>query len=319
MLRIVVDPRDPDPALLTPAADALLAGSLVAFPTETVYGLGAAAFDRAAVGAVFAAKGRPIDDPLIVHIASPSSVGDVVAEVSPEMQALIERHWPGPLTIVARRSGAVPDVVTAGRDTVAVRCPDHPVAHLLLELAGVAVVAPSANRFSYVSPTTADHVVEDLGEAVDVVVDAGPTPVGIESTIVSVVGDRVSVLRRGAVEVDADFDAEAPSSLAPGRLTTHYSPRARTVAIAAHGDPAAAGPGGVHVGFDDSAAAPGWRLVSLGKRDDLGAVARHLYATLRDVDALGPDLIVVELCGSGGLGEAIDDRLRRAAGGNVLD
>ena len=318
MLRISVDPREPDPGILTQAADALLAGSLVAFPTETVYGLGAAAFDRAAVGAVFAAKGRPADDPLIVHVARPESVREVVSEVGPAMQHLIDRHWPGPLTIVAPRSAAVPDAVTSGRDTVAVRCPDHPVASLILDLAGIPVVAPSANRFSYVSPTTADHVAADLGEAVDVLVDAGPTPVGIESTIVSVEGGRVRVLRRGAVEVAAEFDAEAPPSLAPGRLTTHYAPRARTVAIAAGGDPGEAAPSGVHVGFDDSARLPGWRFLSLGDRDELAAVAARLYAVLRDVDARSPDVIVVELSGRAGLGEAIDDRLLRAAGGRLV-
>ncbi|MFP5330880.1 MAG: L-threonylcarbamoyladenylate synthase, partial [Acidimicrobiia bacterium] len=162
MRTITVDPEHPDSSDLRPAADALLAGGLVAFPTETVYGLGALALDTVAAARIFAAKGRPADDPLIVHVRPHWDLVRVFAEVDDTMRRLIDTHWPGPLTVVGPKSDAVPDVVTSGRRTVAVRAPSHPVARTLLDLVGEPIAAPSANRFSYVSHTTADHVAADL-------------------------------------------------------------------------------------------------------------------------------------------------------------
>jgi len=318
MERITVDPEAPDRATLASAAVALRAGGLVAFPTETVYGLGAAAFDEKAVARVFAAKGRPSHDPLIIHVASGGDLSALFESITPTMQRLIDTYWPGPLTIVAPKHRKVPLSVTAGRDTVAVRIPAHPVATVLLELAGIPVAAPSANRFSYISPTSAEHVAADLSDSLDVLVDGGPTPIGIESTIVSVEGDVVSVLRRGAVVIDgAVAGDDRPTSMAPGRLPTHYAPVTPAFALPAGGMFEGDGDRGVVVGYDDSKAPGGWRRRSLGERGDLTSVARNLYRVLREVDASEPSVIVIEMTGLDGLGAAIDDRIRRAAGGRV--
>lgn len=320
-MRIIrVDASRPKPETLRPAAEVLRSGGLVAFPTETVYGLGALAGDEAATARVFAAKGRPASDPLIVHVRPGWDLSAVFARVSPAMRLLMERHWPGPLTIVAEKHPAVVDLVTSGMPTVAVRAPSHPVAALLLDLVGAPVVAPSANRFSYVSPTTAEHVARDLGDEIDMLVDAGRTPIGIESTIVAVDGNTVTVLRRGSVVIDgAGDDIDAPPSASPGRLVVHYAPRSRTRLIEAGASAGEPGGSGVVVGYADSAPAPdGWGMVSLGDRADLEDVARRLYRVLREVDAAEPPTIAIELTGRPGLGAAIDDRIRRAAGGRYL-
>lgn len=319
MRTIVVDPRHPDPEVLRPAAETVLAGGLVAFPTETVYGLGARAFDPVAAGRIFEAKGRPADDPLIVHVRPHWDLSRVFAKVTPAMERLIADHWPGPLTIVAEKHPDIPDVVTAGRDTVAVRAPSHPVAAMLLDLVGEPVAAPSANRFSYVSPTDAAHVATDLGAVIDVLVDGGPTPVGIESTIVAVEGDTLVLLRPGSIDLpEVETGEDAPASAAPGRLTVHYSPRTPTRALSAGGRLTDPGPGTL-IAYRDTVAPPDdWNVVVLGSRDDLDSVARRLYAVLRAVDETGTSEIVVELTGVPGLGAAIDDRIVRAAGGRVV-
>ena len=246
---IRVDPVAPDRALLAPAADRLRAGGLVAFPTETVYGLGANALDPDAVRRVFDAKGRPSTDPLIVHVAAFEAVDQLVSAFPEAARALAARFWPGPLTLVLPRSAAVPGEVTAGLNTVAVRMPSHPVAHALLELAGVPVAAPSANLFSRPSPTRATHVLDDLNGRIDIVVDGGPTNLGIESTVVDLTGDVPVVLRPGAVTLEmlrkvvptatmrdtllenpastgGDAGSLAASMPSPGMLDKHYSPRA---------------------------------------------------------------------------------------------
>jgi L-threonylcarbamoyladenylate synthase len=316
MLTITVDARNPDRQKLREAAEVLLAGGLVAFPTETVYGLGALALDPEAVLRIFEAKGRPADDPVIVHVRPEWDLSTVFAEVTEPIRRLVDAYWPGALTIVGPKHPGVPDIVTSGLPTVAVRAPSHPVAAALLELVGVPVAAPSANRFSYVSPTTAIHVASDLGGVIDVLVDGGPTPIGIESTIVRVDGDRLSLLRPGSVVIPGiEIDAHAPSSIAPGRLDVHYSPTTPTRALAAGSPLRTEGPG-VFIGYDDSIPPPsGWRFVSLGDRRDLGAVARRLYEVLRAADAERPLVIAVEFTGVDGLGAALDDRIRRAAGG----
>ena len=319
MLTLTVDPRRPDRRVLGQAAEVLRAGGLVAFPTETVYGLGALALDAAAAGRIFAAKGRPADDPLIVHVHPDWDLHAVFAEVTEPMKRLIAEHWPGALTIVGPKHPAMPDIVTSGLSTVAVRAPSHPVAAALLELVGAPVAAPSANRFSYVSPTTADHVAADLGGVIDVLVDGGPTDIGIESTILRVDGDRLTLLRPGSVVIPGiHVDTEAPASLSPGRLDVHYSPVTPTRALPPGSSVQIEGPG-VFIGYDDSVPPPlGWRFVSLGDRRDLDSVARRLYEVLRGVDVDRPGRIVVEFTGAGGLGVALDDRIRRAAGGQTV-
>lgn len=318
MLTLTVDATEPNRQTLRQAADVLLAGGLVAFPTETVYGLGALAMDSAAAARIFEAKGRPADDPLIVHVRPEWDLSTVFAEVTEPIRRLADGHWPGALTIVGPKHSSVPDIVTSGLSTVAVRAPSHPVAAALLDLVGVPVAAPSANRFSYVSPTTAAHVASDLGEVIDVLVDGGPTPIGIESTIVRVDGDRLTLLRPGSVVIAGiESDSQAPSSIAPGRLDVHYSPATPTRALAARSQLRAEGPG-VFIGYADSGPCPdGWKFASLGDRRELESVARRLYEVLRAADAEQAPMIVVEFTGVDGLGAALDDRIRRAAGGQT--
>ncbi|MGI6298621.1 MAG: L-threonylcarbamoyladenylate synthase [Saccharofermentanales bacterium] len=199
---VEVDPVNPDDSALLPAAELLRAGQLVAFPTETVYGLGADAFNPEAVRAIFTAKGRPADNPLIVHVASTDELADVVRELSPLARLLIEKFMPGPLTLVLPRSARVPDIVTAGLDTVAVRLPEHPVARRLIELAGVPLAAPSANRSGRPSPTLAKHVLEDMKGRIPMIVDGGPSDFGVESTVLDVTGSVPVILRPGAVTIE---------------------------------------------------------------------------------------------------------------------
>jgi L-threonylcarbamoyladenylate synthase len=291
------------------AARALREGLLVAFPTETVYGLGAHARHEAAVRRVFAAKGRPADHPLIVHLADGSMVDEWAADVPAPARALAAACWPGPLTLLVPRRADVLDVVTGGRATVGLRVPAHPLAHALLEAVGDGVAAPSANRFGSVSPTTAAHVVDDLGEAVDLVLDGGPCAVGVESTIVDCTVEPVQVLRPGGVSAEriAEVIGTVPAaptgpSRAPGMLASHYAPRARVV-LADDRDQAAA----------TAASLRGHgRVIGAGEPAD--TYARHLYAWLRAADRDGIEVVVAVLPpDDGGLGTAVRDRLAKAA------
>lgn len=322
------------------AAEALRRGRLVAFPTETVYGLGADASDGEAVRRIFAVKGRPAHHPLIVHVADPDALDTLALDVPEPARRLAVELWPGPLTlVVALRPGAVVDEVTGGRSTVAVRVPAHPVGRLLLRTFGGPVAAPSANRFGRVSPTTAAHVRADLGDDVDVVLDGGPCPVGVESTIVDATGGGLRVLRLGGIGLDrlaAIAGDELPvggDTAAPGTLASHYAPRAR-VEIAPDGEAAARRAAelareGRAVGVlapatDDldgagregrpSVEAP-VEPVRLVVPADAEGFARLLYARLREADEQALDVVVAVAPADGsGLAEAIADRLRRAAG-----
>lgn len=308
---------------LARAADLLRAGKLVALPTETVYGLAAAARDPDAVAGIFAAKQRPSFDPLIVHVLDASDVDAVadVAAVGAHFGALAEAFWPGPLTLVLPRRD-VPDIVTSGLDTVAVRVPAHPVMRAVLQRAGLAVAAPSANPFGYVSPTTADHVFDALDGRIDAVVDGGPCAVGVESTIVSLVGDAPEVLRYGGVDV-ADLEAvvgpvrrgvrvlERP--LAPGQLARHYATRVPLRLVTGPRDDVAPGTE-LLVLLGDVDAAPGYaRVERLAADGDPRHAAARLFAALRDIDARAPASVDVVACDEAGLGAAIMDRIRRAA------
>ncbi|MCS7072736.1 MAG: L-threonylcarbamoyladenylate synthase, partial [Anaerolinea sp.] len=236
---IRVDPHAPEATAIAAAAGVIRAGGLVAFPTETVYGLGADATRADAAARIFAAKGRPASDPLIVHLAEVAAIEQVAVDVPPLALELAARFWPGPLTLVLRRSARIPDIVTAGAETVAVRMPAHPVARALIAAAAVPVAAPSANTFSRPSATTAAHVLADLGGRIDLILDSGPTPIGVESTIVDLLADPPAILRPGGVPLEAlralipaitlrprylDMDTGAAS--APGQMIKHYSPRA---------------------------------------------------------------------------------------------
>lgn len=317
------------------AAGVLRAGGLVGFPTETVYGLGANAEDPAAVARVFKVKGRPRSHPLIVHLGDAAQLGDWVEDVPATARLLAERFWPGPLTLVLRRGRRVSLEATGGWETVAVRVPDHPVALALLSVFAAGVAAPSANRFGSVSPTTADHVRAELGDGVDFVLDGGPCQVGVESTIVDVTGgatgDTPSVLRPGGVTRE-DLETVLGHPLAvvstsrvrvPGQHRSHYAPRARVVLVEPENllaEAKLAHEAGHKVGVlvppaladttDTAVAAHAVVTVP----ESIPTYARGLYGILRELDQQGCELIIASLPAEQGLGLAIANRLRRAAG-----
>ena len=308
------------------AAQLLRAGRLVAFPTETVYGLGANALDAAAVRRIYDAKGRPAINPLIVHVASHGAAAALSAHWTPLAEALAAAFWPGPLTLVVQRLPVIPDIVTAGGTTVGLRMPAHPVALALLEEAGIPVAAPSANRANGISPTTAEHVVSALGDAVDLILDGGPTTVGIESTVVDATGSAPRILRFGMIDSDAlsrvargvsRANDPAPGELprSPGLLGRHYAPRARVLlgerAELAVVLRAMRGSGVAPIGAMTFA-----RLevdVPVVMPGDATGYARMLYATLHGMDAAGCAVVLVERPPEEPAWEAIRDRLTRAA------
>ncbi len=291
------------------AVEAIRAGGLVAIPTETVYGLAADARDPVAVGRVFEVKGRPADHPLIVHLSSADEVHAWAREVPVAAERLIATAWPGPLTVILPRAGHVLDVVTGGRDSVGLRVPAHPMTTALLRRVGP-LAAPSANRFGSVSPTTAQHVFDDLAEFLDpsrdVILDGGPCPVGVESTIVDCVADPPQILRAGGIAVedvrrllDAVADASGPSR-ASGMLASHYAPRC-AVRLVDDADDAMALRAGT----------PGSEILDLS--DDPVRYAQELYGRLRDADARGVATLIAVLPAPVGLGHAVRDRLTKAA------
>ena len=305
------------------AASVIRRGGLVAFPTETVYGLGADALNPEAVARIYEAKGRPRFDPLIVHVASREDVRRLVEKVPEEARLLMDRFWPGPLTLVLPKRDVVPPITTAGLPTVAVRMPDHPVALRLIRYSGTPIAAPSANPFGYVSPTTARQVAETLGERVDVILDAGRTPIGVESTIIAFSGEEVLLLRPGGLpveEIERVLGRRVKpyvegKVLAPGTLKRHYSPRTRVVILrgwedyyrlrARYGRVLLILPRPVH-GIEGD-------VRFLSETGDLREVAANLFATLYDVDRLGYDILAVMPVPEVGLGRAIMNRLRKAA------
>ncbi|MBO4206448.1 L-threonylcarbamoyladenylate synthase [Micromonospora echinofusca] len=305
------------------AAGVLRAGGLVAFPTETVYGLGANALDARAVARVFEAKARPRFDPLITHLATADDLTELAGRLPAVAQALAERFWPGPLTLILPRPAAIPPIVTSGLDSMAVRVPDHPVARALIAEAGIPVAAPSANRFGQLSPTRAGHVVAGLGGAVDLVLDGGPARCGIESTIVDARGDRPVVRRLGALPVEELVEVVGPVQVdpgnsgqptAPGTLAAHYAPGTplRLVDAADAVPP----PDGVRRGYLALRERPadGYAAVEvLSAAGDLTEAAARLFEALHRLDAAGVTEILAEPVPDTGLGRAINDRLRRAA------
>ena len=315
------------------AAERLRAGRLVAFPTETVYGLGARARDPRAVEGVFRAKGRPADHPLIVHVASPAELDTWVDPLPEAALRLARRHWPGPLTLVLRRAPGVPDAVTGGQPTVAVRAPDHPVAQALLRALGEGVAAPSANRFGRISPTRAEHVAAEFPDLELTVLDGGPCDVGLESTILDLSGARPRLLRPGAVSA-ADLEAtlDRPVALAanrsgtgdaprvPGRLASHYAP-ATALRLADEDDLPAAVAAAAEVALllRRAPRPAGHRGPSRRLPDDPAGYGRGLYAALRALDAEGPPALVVERPPETAPWSAVRDRLARAAGPREAD
>ena len=341
-----VDAQQPQPAVIQQAANCLLAGGLVAFPTETVYGLGANALDADAIERIYSAKGRPATNPLIAHITSREQLAQVAQHIPASAFALADVFWPGPLTVVLHRQPEVPESVSAGRDTIAVRMPAHPVAQALIKAAGVPVVAPSANRFTRPSATSAEHVLADLTGHVDIILDGGPTPIGLESTVLDLTVEPPVLLRPGGVTLEAlqailpdivvhtGNAADDEASASPGMMLKHYSPNAEVLLLA--GDLAAVKTRMIELAQMYAAADKRVGLlaltedlaelahvapvnVALGSQDALDTVAKNLFAALRELDAQGVDVILVRQFASAGLGRALADRLLRAAEGKIIE
>lgn len=322
-----IDRDDPEPGPLEEAAWVLRRGGLVAFPTETVYGLGADATSTAAVERIYRAKGRPPSNPLIVHADGVDLVRRCVDDWPEQAERLADAFWPGPLTLVLPRSRIIPDIVTAGRSTVGVRVPEPTVARRLIAAAGVPLAAPSANRSTGISPTTAAHVAGDLGDAVDLVLDGGPTTIGLESTVVDICTGEPRLLRPGPItarELEGVLggvpvglvgpDGGDGPQLSPGRMPVHYAPRTRSIRIERTGRLAEidglATSALIVVGpHDPPPILAGVRLVHLPEPT---LAARRLYATLHECDGLGVSRIVVLMPPDLPEWQAIRDRLRRA-------
>lgn len=296
------------------AVTVLAEGGIAAIPTETVYGLAVDATNPAAVRRVFAVKGRPADHPLIVHVADPDDLERWSAEVSPAAHRLASLAWPGPLSLIVGRGPLIASEVTGGRRTMAVRCPTHPMAREVIRRLGRPVAAPSANRFGRVSPTTAQHVADDLGDEVDVILDGGPCEIGVESTVVDCTTDPVQVLRPGSVTA-ADIEALLAAPVAgasgpvraPGMLEVHYAPSCQVFVTNNDAETDTA---------RRSLDAPRRRVEVLDLRGDVVAAARGLYGWLRDADRRGVTHLIVIAPVAAGLGLAVRDRLSRAAAGS---
>ncbi|HHY75605.1 MAG TPA: threonylcarbamoyl-AMP synthase [Firmicutes bacterium] len=345
-----VDPLARDESVLVPCAEVLRRGGLVAFPTETVYGLGANALLPEAVMRIFEAKGRPQDNPLIVHVSRPEAVAPLVAEISEAALRVMETFWPGPLTLLFKKSELVPPIVTANLPTVAIRMPDHPVAQRLIDLAGVPVAAPSANLSGRPSPTTFEDTFEDLNGRVDIIVDGGPSGIGVESTVLDITGPVPRILRPGGlsledlrrvlgdVQVASGVPSDGPPP-SPGMKYRHYAPKA-PVYLAAGSPPEQAEAVRLRAGAELSdgkrvlilsstenlpAYAPlaeKWAgklvVLELGPRHDLARVASRLFSALRYGDEISADVILAESFPERGLGLAIQNRLEKASGGRRL-
>jgi L-threonylcarbamoyladenylate synthase len=315
--------RDATPEAIREAAARLRAGELVAFPTETVYGLGADATNAVAVASIFAVKQRPAFDPLIVHVETLARARTVVRSLDGAALALAERYWPGPLTLVLPKAATIADLVTAGLPTVGVRLPAHPVARALIAAADRPLAAPSANPFGYVSPTTAAHVAAQLGDAIPVILDGGACAIGLESTIVSFADGAPALLRSGAITLEAleavlgrvRVATDAPLPTAPGQLPRHYAPRTPLRLIDAPGDvPPAARAGAALLAPGPVADTAGFAHVeSLAADGDLLVAATRLFAALRGLDAGGYARVYALRVPEAGIGRAIMDRLRRAS------
>ena len=321
---LTVSPHSPDPKAITAAVEVLKSGGLVSFPTETVYGLGADAFNTDAVRKIFEAKERPTDNPLIIHVADLRDVELFAKEIPLKARKLADRCWPGPLTLVLYGKNTVPDTVRAGLETVAARVPNHSVALAMLKEFGGGVVAPSANLSGRPSPTSAYHVLADLRGKVDMVLDAGPTEIGIESTVLDMTVDPPAILRQGGLTKDqienviGIIRVTAPKELlkrSPGTRHRHYAPRAKLILISSIQEIKTVKGGSGKIGLiyhslDSSDLKHEYcRRLSRDTRE----FARSLFGAIRELDALGVDVILVERVEERGIGVAVMERLAKAS------
>ncbi len=354
MTKIIrVDPFNPEKDLLALAAETIRRGGIVAFPTETVYGLGADTFNPEAVKKIFIAKERPLDNPLIVHISSTLQLDDLAIDIPEEVYRLAEKFWPGPLTVVIPKNPRVPKEVTAGLPTIAIRMPAHPVALKLIELSGIPIAAPSANRAGRPSPTTAEHVIQDLYGRVDVIIDAGETLYGVESTIIDLTRKPPVLLRPGAMPIEeiekvlntkivvtpsARGLLESDKALAPGMKYRHYAPEKKLVIVESddYSDLHRYTSRVIDViknlmsrGLRVCAIVSrethhlykelGIKTIIIGSRNNMFEIAKNLFKVLRDLDKMEDiDIAVCEGFDEKGLGLAIMNRLRKASGYNIV-
>lgn len=335
-----------DPALLEEAAQILRSGGLVGFPTETVYGLGGNALDPDASRKIYAAKGRPSDNPLIVHISCMEELPPLVAEIPETARKLADAYWPGPMTMILNKSAAIPHETSGGLETVAIRMPSDPIANALIRLAGVPVAAPSANTSGRPSPTTAQHVMEDLGGKIEMIIDGGPVQVGVESTIIDLTEEQPTLLRPGAVTVPMLEKILGPVKLdpvltkplgpgihpkAPGMKYRHYAPRAEMILVDGTREQvvseinrraAEAIRAGKKVGIiaseETRESYPAGDVRTVGTRSDEATVAHNLFAVLRQFDDDNVDLIYSEAFPDDGIGLAVMNRMNKAAGHHHL-
>ena len=315
----------PATEVVTRAANILNSGGLIAFPTETVYGLGADASNPDAVAKIFAAKGRPADHPLIVHVGSAAQLGDWATGIPPEAYDLANKFWPGPLTLILQRSDTVPDAVTGGQDTVGLRVPNHPTALSLLKAFGGGIAAPSANRFGRISPTTAQHVRDELGNAVDVILDGGACEVGLESTILDLSGDRARVLRPGGIAVSAlaevlGYTPELVTTSevrASGTLASHYAPTT-PAALVTWGEIAELSAPDIGV-LSLKPKPKDFRGSWLTLPPEAAAYGAGLYGALRTLDTPSARRIYIETVPDEAAWTAVRDRLQRATHATTAD
>ncbi len=342
-----IDPLKPDMGKIEEAVEILRRGGVVAFPTETVYGLGADAYNPRAVKRIFEVKGRPADNPVILHISSLDMLSEVAEDIGGDITDILKILWPGPFTMILRKRPSVPNEVTAGLPLVAVRMPAHPIALTLIDRLGRPVAAPSANRSGKPSPTAAEHVIEDLGDAVDLVIDGGETFLGVESTIVDLTRDPPVLLRPGPMDPEylervlgrkisipgfARGFGEAERALAPGMRYRHYAPDKKLILVEGSLDTASCvedlardligrGYRLCIVGYDELSYLGnllGVEYISMGSIGNKFEVARNLFKALRRVDKTSADLCIVIGIDEKGIGLAIMNRVRKASGGNIV-
>lgn len=332
---IKVNPHNIDLTKVRKAAKKIKDGDLVAFPTETVYGLGADAFNSQAVAKIFEAKNRPLDDPLIVHVSQREDLFKLIKDISDIVSELTNEFWPGPLTLVLKKSEIVPDIVTAGLDTVAIRMPANEIALSLIRESQTPIAAPSANLFGRPSSTDSQHVLDDLNGRIDLIIDGGKSEIGVESTVLDLTQSPPSILRPGGISIERLKETiggvkiyKQDKILSPGMYPRHYSPKAKVILVEGNGEVQVEKVRNLTSRFDlqdcclgimakeeNKDKYDGFNVKSLGPRDDLATCAANLFSVLREFDKEGVDIIIAESIKEEGLGLAIMDRLRKASGG----